>query len=65
MQLKKNLPNLNDESKPNNSEFDNNSPNSFNVHISSNKINISNNENSKEKSIINNLLKTVKIMKIT
>ena len=49
MQLNKNLPNLTDESKPNNSEFDNNSPNYFNVHISSNKINISNNEKSKEK----------------
>ena len=49
MQLKKILQNLTDESKPNNSAFDNNSPNSFNIHNSSNKINISNNENSKEK----------------
>ena len=49
MQLKKILPIilpiLNDESKPNNSEFDNNSPNYFNLYNSSNKINISNNEN--------------------
>ena len=49
MQLKKNLFNLSDESKQNNSKFDNNSPNAINFHNSPNNIDISNKENSKEK----------------
>ncbi len=42
MQLKKNLLNLSDESKQNNSKFDNNSPNAVNFHNSPNNIDISN-----------------------